>query len=84
MPLDEIAKICRKYGILSLLSFGSLLTDEFNSATSDADFVADFGREVGKGCIRNVRSELAYLLGREVDLFSMKAISRCRFPKVRE
>ena len=80
----KIAKVCRDYGITTLSSFGSLLTDRFDPQTSDADFVADFGKNVSTITIRNAGKSLANVLGLEVDIISPQALSRCRCPIFRE
>lgn len=78
LPMAKIAEVCREHGIISLSVFGSLLTDRFDPKTSDADFIADFGREVKSTDVREVRKKLSGLLGLEVDLFSARALSRSR------
>jgi predicted nucleotidyltransferase len=40
--LDEIAALCRHYGVRRLDLFGSAATGAFDPATSDLDFVAVF------------------------------------------
>lgn len=84
LPLKDIADICRKYKIRHLSAFGSMLTDDFEPETSDADFIADFGRGVTIRTIRYVSNDLAALLGRDVDLFSMDALLGCRFADVKK
>lgn len=40
---DEIAALCRKYGVLRLRVFGSAVRGDWDAAKSDFDFLADFG-----------------------------------------
>jgi uncharacterized protein len=40
--LDDIAALCRRYGVRRLDLFGSAATGEFDPETSDLDFVATF------------------------------------------
>ena len=40
---EEIAALCRQYGIQRLDLFGSAATGAFDPATSDLDFVVDLG-----------------------------------------
>ena len=84
LPLEEIAEVCREHAIITLSSFGSLLTDRFDPDTSDADFVADFGKIVSTIAIRNAGKSLADILGVEVDVISARALERCRCPIFRE
>ena len=39
---DQIAALCRQYGVLRLDLFGSAATGDFDPAASDLDFIADF------------------------------------------
>ena len=40
--MNEIAALCRRFGVQRLDLFGSAATDTFDPATSDLDFVAAF------------------------------------------
>ena len=39
---EEIAALCRMYGVKRLEIFGSAATGDFDSASSDLDFIVDF------------------------------------------
>jgi predicted nucleotidyltransferase len=65
-----ISAICRRYGILRLEVFGSAArADDFDPASSDADFLVEFAPNVQPGLetIYGAKSELEALLGRAVD-----------------
>lgn len=78
----EIAEICRRYGVRRLDLFGSAARGEdFDPASSDADFLVDFQRPLPRYMLRRfmgLKSELAEALGRDIDLCSMGAIRNKR------
>ncbi len=39
---EQIAALCREYGVAKLEVFGSVMTDEFDPERSDVDFVVRF------------------------------------------
>lgn len=43
---DQIDAFCRKYGVVKLEAFGSVMTDEFDPGRSDIDFIAYFASDV--------------------------------------
>jgi predicted nucleotidyltransferase len=70
LPVDEIASICRDFGVKELAVFGSALRDDFGP-DSDIDFLvtfqnADCGPWMSK--LQDMEEALAQLLGRPVDL----------------
>lgn len=69
---EELAKLCRKYGVAKLEVFGSATTGEFDPAKSDIDFLVEFlpGQDLGPWLAhyQDLRDELERLLGRRVDL----------------
>lgn len=73
--LPEIKNICQKYDAKSLTLFGSALTDEFDPATSDCDFLLELNG-YKKGIFRyiSIKKELEQLLQRDVDLVSPRNI----------
>ena len=79
---EEIAKICRRYGVKRLDLFGSAARGtDFDPETSDADFLVDFQRPLPKDmlrCLMGLKFDLADALGREVDIASMGAIRNKR------
>jgi uncharacterized protein len=78
LPLDRIAELCRKYHVLELSIFGSLLRDDFGP-DSDIDFLVmfqddDYGPWMGK--LLHMEDELSALLGRRVDLVPRESVEQ--------
>lgn len=75
---EELAKLCRKYGVAKLEVFGSATTGEFDPAASDIDFLVEFlpGQDLGPWLAhyQDLRAELERLLGRKVDLVMAGAV----------
>ncbi|GAA3841792.1 nucleotidyltransferase domain-containing protein [Brevibacterium ammoniilyticum] len=67
---DAVARICANHGVVRLRIFGSVLTDRFDSASSDIDFIVDFlpGRENMFDDYSGLLEDLSALFGRDVDL----------------
>jgi hypothetical protein len=73
--LSEIGKICKKYEAKSLTLFGSALSDKFDPANSDIDFLLELeSPEDGLNKYFGIKEELEALLKREVDLVMPKAL----------
>ena len=82
--LPGIAVICQRYKIRRLDVFGSAASaDDFDLASSDADFLVEFvpGARTGLDEFFGAKAELERLLGRGVDLVEPSAV---RNPYVRE
>ncbi len=79
---EEIAEICRRYGVKRLDLFGSAARGtDFDPESSDADFLVDFLQPLPKGmlrCFMGLKHDLADALGRDVDLCGMGAIRNKR------
>jgi uncharacterized protein len=78
LPLDQIAELCRKYQVVELSVFGSLLRDDFGPE-SDIDFLVvfqndDYGPWMGK--LQGMEEDLGALLGREVELVPKESVLR--------
>lgn len=76
LPLDRIAELCRKYHVVEISVFGSLLRDDFGPE-SDVDFLVvfqdgDYGPWMDK--LQHMEADLAALLGREVDLVPKEGV----------
>lgn len=72
-----ISDICRRYRISRLEVFGSAArVDDFNPATSDADFLVEFASDAAPGLAAffGAKAELEHLLGRGVDLVEPGAV----------
>ena len=78
---DAIVALCEEYGVQRLAVFGSAVKDTFDPATSDLDFVVDFGgyeRGVG-GRYLGLIVALERLLERSVDVVTLHAGTRAWF-----
>lgn len=73
----QMAAFCRRWKIVELDFFGSVLRDDFGSA-SDVDVLVTFAPDAVWSLFDHVRmeEELGELLGRRVDLVSRRAIER--------
>ncbi len=74
---EEIAALCRKYGVLRLDVFGSSLRDDYQAGASDVDLLADFGAQDPFELIDSyfgMLGELRVLLGLPVDLVMVGAL----------
>lgn len=74
----QIIELCRRYGVARLEVFGSICTSEFDQDRSDIDFLAefppnyDFGPWMGR--LQDFETDLAALLGRDVDVVMVSAL----------
>jgi hypothetical protein len=41
--LEEVVRLCERFGVVRLRLFGSAITDEWNPRTSDLDFLVEYG-----------------------------------------
>lgn len=78
-PLEPIEDFCRRWKIVELAVFGSVLRDDFRP-DSDLDFLVRFAPDARWSLFDHSRMEreLEELLGREVDLVSRSAVERSR------
>ena len=76
-PLREIEEFCRRWKIVELSVFGSVLRDDFRP-DSDVDLLARFAPEARWSLFDHARMEreLEEILGREVDLVSRSTVER--------
>ena len=76
VPREEIAHFCRRNHIRRLALFGSILTDEFGSA-SDVDVLVEFepGKTPGWEFF-DLEDELSEMLRRKVDLNTAGCLSK--------
>lgn len=67
---DEIAPLCRRYGVARLELFGSATTDRFDSQRSDLDFLVEFDSDSSRLFDRyfGLKESLESLFGRRIDL----------------
>lgn len=74
---DDLAELCRKYGVKRLELFGSVARGDFTAQHSDVDFVVDFAEEHPLGAFEQYfgfKEALEQLFERPVDLVEEKAI----------
>ena len=66
---EQLAAVCRKYGLRRLAFFGSVLTDEFGP-NSDVDILIDYPRDQIPGLRASYEMEQDFmqLFGRAVDI----------------
>ncbi len=77
LPTSEIESFCRRWKIVRLEVFGSVLTGEFGP-DSDVDFLAEWAPDARVSLYDLVRAEreLAGIMGRRVDLHDRKSIEQ--------
>jgi len=75
---DEMVALCRRYDVTRLEVFGSAARgDDFDPATSDADFLVEFKAESKLAPLEQffgLAHALEALLGRPVDLVEPRAV----------
>ena len=77
IPKEKIADFCRKWKIVELCLFGSVLRDDFRP-DSDIDILVNFSPDAEWSLLDHMamEEELSAIFGRKVDLVSRKAIER--------
>jgi len=72
----ELTELCRRFGVRRLDIFGSAVTDRFDSARSDIDFIVDLGAYDVTVVDRflDLADALETLFRRPVDLITVKSI----------
>jgi len=83
LNLDAIARACERHGVARLRAFGSVVTGNFNSNSSDLDFLVDFCVTAPKGVapFLRLKEELAHITGRQVDLVEARAVRNPYFAR---
>ena len=75
---DELAELCRRYGVARLEVFGSAARGtDFDPRSSDADFLVEFRLDDGRATLRqyfDFAEALRHTLGRPVDLVESGAV----------
>lgn len=83
LALDRaaIAELCRRYGVRRLIVFGSVLTERFDYAGSDVDFLVEFGEDLDSkfDAYFGLKEDLEALLGRPVDLVGPSSLENPYF-----
>ncbi len=77
IPKEKIADFCRRWKIVELALFGSVLRDDFRP-DSDVDVLVTFAADAEWGLFDHVamEEELSSIFGRKVDLISRRAVER--------
>jgi len=84
--LEAITELCRKYQVIQLDAFGSVLTSEFGPE-SDVDFVVKFYRDSETNAFHQyfeLKEALEHLLKRPVDLVCGEGLRNSAFRSVLE
>ena len=74
---EELARICPRFGVLSLGLFGSATREDFHAEASDLDFVVEFAPMSPDEHARSyfgLLKELEHLFHRKVDLVEVSAV----------
>jgi uncharacterized protein len=83
--IPAIRDLCREFGVEKLEIFGSAVTDRFDPARSDVDFIVTWpdGYDVGPWARNHweLQSRLESVLGLSVDLIMSTAIRKPRFER---
>lgn len=79
VPKDQIAAFCRKWKIIELALFGSVLREDFRP-DSDVDVLVTFSPDAEWGVehLLDMREELEALFGRAVDLVEKRLVEESR------
>lgn len=80
---EAIARACERYGVARLRVFGSAATGRFDPASSDLDFLVDFGADAPRGVapFLELKEELQRIAGRDVDLVEAGAVRNPYFAR---
>ena len=78
---DQIAALCRRFGVRRLDLFGSATTDAFDPARSDLDFLMEFDSDPSRLFDRyfGLKESLEALYGRTVDLVTAESLQNPYF-----
>lgn len=77
---DAIIQLCRRFGVVSLEAFGSVLRDDFDSEHSDIDLLVEFAPGATRrfSDFLDFKQALEAVFQRPVDLIEPQAISNQR------
>lgn len=84
--LPAIRTLCHDHGVISLQAFGSVLRPDFRP-DSDIDLLVDFDESTSINAFQRYfgfKEAMEQLLGRPVDLITLKSLSNPYFKKVLE
>lgn len=79
VPTDKIAEFCRKWSIVELSLFGSVLRDDFGPE-SDVDVLVTFTEEANWDItdLVDMQEELSEILGRKADFVMRECVEASR------
>ncbi|MDH5670340.1 MAG: nucleotidyltransferase domain-containing protein [Nitrospira sp.] len=79
VPRERIAAFCRKWSIVELALFGSVLREDFRP-DSDVDVLVTFSSDSDWGVehLLDMQEELEALFGRKVDLVEKRVVEESR------
>lgn len=82
---EELANLCRRYGVERLYLFGSAATGKFLPTSSDFDFIVEMANRQPTGTYADrylaFADELERLFGRHVDLITEQSIHNPYFQR---
>jgi predicted nucleotidyltransferase len=84
---EQIAALCKRYGVRRLDVFGSILREDFDPAGSDVDVVAEFASQAAEGGLRryvDFKATMEALLKRSVDVIELDAMEDTRLKRIIE
>jgi uncharacterized protein len=85
LPLDEIGEFCRRWKLVELSVFGSILRDDFRP-DSDVDVLVRFEPAARPSLLTlgQMKKELSELFGRDVDLLEEGGVREMTNPYFRQ
>ncbi|MDD4888793.1 MAG: nucleotidyltransferase domain-containing protein [Phycisphaerae bacterium] len=77
LPMGEITSFCRRWKVMELALFGSVLRDDFRS-DSDIDLLAAFADDADFSLLDHARMEIELegILGRHVQMLTRRAVEQ--------
>ena len=75
--LNDVAEVCRRFGVERLEAFGSVTRADFDPSTSDLDFIVRFSPPHDRGYADrylNLAEALGNLFGRHVDVLTERSL----------
>ena len=79
IPVEELADLCRKHGIMRLDIFGSALRDDFDPSRSDVDLLVEFrpGHGLTFFDLADIEADFSHVFGgRKIDLVMRSSLNR--------
>lgn len=82
IPREPLAELCRRWGIVKLELFGSVLREDFDPARSDVDVMVTFapGALPGWEFFSDLPADLAGIFGRRVDVLTRRGVEQSLNP----